>query len=99
MAVGVVVVAGEAGRVITIALRVAAGRALMPMCTPSLLCIHLPRCRQLLPAGLMQHSLARASPVCERHGWSTTPVSYSCGVLGHFSHECPYGKGGPSTGM
>ena len=24
---------------------------------------------------------------------------YSCGVLGHFSHECPYGKGGPSTGM
>ena len=43
MAVGVVVVAGEAGRVITIALRVAAGRALMPMCTPSLLCIPLPR--------------------------------------------------------
>ena len=62
MAVGVVVVAGEAGRVITIALRVAAGRALMPMCTPSLLCIHLPRCRQLLPAGLMQHLLAQGQP-------------------------------------
>ena len=41
MAVGVVVVAGEAGRVITIALAVATGRTLMPMCTPSLLCIQL----------------------------------------------------------
>ena len=64
MAVGEAVVAGEAGMRMhmIMALRVAVGRALMPICTPSLLCIPLPRCQQLLLAGLLQHHLAQGQP-------------------------------------
>ena len=59
-AVGVAVVVGEAGRVM--ALRVAAGKAPMPICISTLLCIPLSmamaRCQQRL-GGLMQHHLAQ----------------------------------------